>query len=174
MIETLLMILVALATLASAASIYMLLGKRGIAMFQEYRQMFTEGANVSMGDMVMVADTQRLFYANVIAMVVLPLLVGLLTQDLIISGVVFVIIAALPQIMYKTMQKKRLIKFEQQLPDGMAMMAGSLRAGASLSIAIDSMVMEMPAPISMEFELFQREQKLGADLLISGTNLEPL
>jgi tight adherence protein B len=61
------------------------------------------------------------------------------------------------------MQKKRLTKFEQQLPDAMAMIAGSLRAGASLSIAIDSMVREMPPPVSQEFELFLREQKLGAD-----------
>lgn len=172
MIEIISITLVAAATLLSAASLYFLLGKRGIEMFQEYRQMFTEGANVSMRDMVMVANPQRLFYANVIAMIVLPIFVGLVTRDFIIAGVIFVLIAALPQIMYRSMQKKRLVKFEQQLPDAMAMLAGSLRAGASLSIAIDSMVREMPPPISHEFELFLREQKLGADFDTAITHME--
>ncbi|GMR08482.1 MAG: type II secretion system F family protein [Gammaproteobacteria bacterium] len=172
MFDSLIMILVALFTLASAFCLYWLLGQRGIAMFMEYREMFTNSARANLSDSVMVADTGRLFYANVVAMVVVPLLVWVIVGDWMIALVLFGLLAALPQYAYRRMRKKRMKKFEIQLPDALSMMSGSLKAGASLSIAIDSMVMEMPDPISQEFELFRREQKLGADFETAMKHME--
>lgn len=172
MFDTLLMVLVALFTLASAFCLYWLLGQRGIAIFLEYREMFTLSAKANMSDSILAADPGRLFYANIVAMIVVPLLLWVVTGDWIIALVLFAMLAALPQFVYRSMQKKRLRKFEIQLPDALAMMSGSLKAGASLSIAIDSMVREMPDPISQEFELFRREQKLGADFETAMKHME--
>lgn len=161
--SSILYILIASFSLIAGALLYFLMAKRGMALFLEYQEMFTQSAQSNMADMFMFTDTSRMFYANIIAMIVVPLFIWLLTGDFIIALGLFAIIAALPQFAYRVARKRRLKKFQQQLPDALAMISGSLRAGASLSIAIDSMLTEMDAPISQEFELFQREQKLGAD-----------
>ena len=44
------------------------------------------------------------------------------------------------------------------------MMAGSLRAGASLQNSIELVVEETPAPLAQEFSLLLREQRLGLAL----------
>src|SRR3990172_11351598 len=63
----------------------------------------------------------------------------------------------------KSMRNKRLKRFEEQLPDALSMVSGAMRAGASLSIALEGLVKELPAPISQEFELYLKEQRLGVD-----------
>ena len=44
------------------------------------------------------------------------------------------------------------------------MMAGAMRAGASLPLAIEAMVREVQAPLSQEFGLVLREQRMGIPL----------
>jgi tight adherence protein B len=44
------------------------------------------------------------------------------------------------------------------------MMSGSLRAGASLQMSLDMVVKEAPAPLSQEFSILLREQRLGLAL----------
>lgn len=161
--SSILYILIAVCSLLAWGLLYYMMGQRGIAIFMEYRELFTQKAQANMSDMFMFTDTSRMFYANVVAMILIPAFVWLLTGDLFVALVLMGSIAALPQFAYRIARNKRLKKFQKQLPDALAMISGSLRAGASLSTAIDSMLTEMDAPISQEFELFQREQKLGAD-----------
>ena len=47
------------------------------------------------------------------------------------------------------------------------MISGAMRAGASLNIALEGMVKEQPAPLSQEFELFLKEQRLGVEFDVS-------
>jgi tight adherence protein B len=81
-------------------------------------------------------------------------------------------VALIPGFFYKTMHRKRLKKFEEQLPDGLMMLSGAMRAGASLNLALEGLVKEQPAPLSQEFELFMREQKIGVDFEISLDHME--
>ncbi|HJV74256.1 MAG TPA: type II secretion system F family protein, partial [Noviherbaspirillum sp.] len=55
-------------------------------------------------------------------------------------------------------------KFEEQLPDALMMLAGGLRAGVSLPTAIQQLVAESEPPLSQEFTLMMREQRLGVTL----------
>ena len=48
-----------------------------------------------------------------------------------------------------------------QLPDALALIARALRSGHSLASAINVIVDEMPAPISVEFGMAYEEQNLG-------------
>ena len=52
------------------------------------------------------------------------------------------------------------------------MISGAMRAGASLNIALEGMVKEQPAPLSQEFELFLKEQRLGVDFEVSLTEMQ--
>jgi tight adherence protein B len=52
------------------------------------------------------------------------------------------------------------------------MLTGSLRAGASVATALENLIKESPAPLSQEFNLMVREQKLGLDLETMVRNME--
>jgi Flp pilus assembly protein TadB/Mg-chelatase subunit ChlD len=59
---------------------------------------------------------------------------------------------------------RRATAFDDQLPDALQLVIGSLRAGFSLPQAIDALVRESPEPISSEFGRALSENRLGADL----------
>ena len=139
---------------------------------QQYRADFTSSASSNMADMFMFVDPNQLFRINLVALVVLPLLVWLLLGDMVSTIGVFVLILVLPTFLYRSMRKKRLARIEAQLPDALAMVSGALRAGASLSIALDNLVNEQPPPISQEFEILTQEQRLGVDFETSLANME--
>lgn len=145
---------------------------KGQEFMAGYKDTFTESTDATMSDMFMFVDATRLFYMNLMAMVIVPAIIWILTRDTITTTAVFILFALLPSIIYRRMRKKRMRKFEEQLPDALLMLCGAMRAGASLSIAMDSLVKEQPAPISQEFELFNREQRIGTDFDLSLTNME--
>jgi len=137
-----------------------------------YKETFTESASANMSDMFMAVDANRLFQFNLIAIFVLPILTWLLLGDPITTTAIFCLIAFMPAMIYRSMRKRRLRTFEEQLPDALLMMAGSMKAGASLNIALENLVQEQPVPLSQEFELFMREQRIGTDFDVSLQHME--
>ena len=169
--DTLFLLIIAGVFLAASLFAYAVFD-RGRVLMASYKETFTESASANMADMFMFVDATRLFYFNLIAIFVVPILVWILIGDLPTALAVFAMLAILPGLVYARMRKKRLRKFEEQLPDGLLMISGAMRAGASLNIALDGLVKEQPAPLSQEFELFMREQKIGTDFDKSLTNME--
>ncbi|KAB0584609.1 hypothetical protein F7Q92_03615 [Ideonella dechloratans] len=131
---------------------------------ERWRASFTEHAKVSMEDMFLFIDPRRLFRLNLVVFLLLPLTAWVLTGSLFFAVVAALAGAVLPRVVWVVMRNRRADKLVQQLPDALTMMAGSLRAGASLQIALDMVVKESPAPISQEFSLLLREQRLGLAL----------
>lgn len=165
--------LVVIGTSFVAATLFMLGVMLRVQIFLiDYKQAFTETASANLADMFSVADPIKLFYLNLAAIIMVPLVVGLAFGDWKLALGVFVALAFIPNLMYKIGRKKRLKRFEQQLPDGLAMVSGSMRAGASLNIALESLVREMQPPLSQEFALFLREQRIGVDFETSLTHME--
>jgi tight adherence protein B len=74
---------------------------------------------------------------------------------------IFCLGAATPilQVMYK--RRKRLLKFNAQLPDTLDLLSRSLSVGHAFSEALHQVSSEMPDPIAMEFRIAFEEQKLG-------------
>jgi tight adherence protein B len=62
------------------------------------------------------------------------------------------------------MRARRLLKIEDQLPDALLILAGGLKAGVSLTSAVSQLVREARPPITQEFDLMLREQRLGVTL----------
>lgn len=141
---------------------FLLLKKVSTAM-DDYKKNFTETASSNMSDMFMSFDANQMFMINLIAIVVLPLLTWLISGDIPATLGMLAVVILLPSLFYRAMRKKRLQRFEAQLPDGLMMISGAMRAGASLNIALESLVKEQPAPLSQEFELFLKEQRLGVE-----------
>jgi len=138
----------------------------------DYETVFKESATVNLEDMFLFIDPQRLFLMNALALALAPLFVLMLTGDWIVALFILAIVAVFPFYFYKSMRKKRLRKFELQLPEALVMVSGSLSSGASLNMALESMLKEQPAPLSQEFMLFMREQRIGVDFDMSLRNME--
>ena len=70
----------------------------------------------------------------------------------------------IPNIIVQQLEKIRRGRFAAQLVDGLMLLSGSLKAGLSLIQAFEALVEEMPAPISQEFSLVVRQNRMGIPL----------
>ncbi len=61
----------------------------------------------------------------------------------------------------KWLDERRRLKFNMQLPEALATMSNALRAGFSISQAFDSVVDQRLMPISEEFEIMQKQLRIG-------------
>ena len=78
----------------------------------------------------------------------------------IVGGVLFF----LPFFWVSLMKKKRIDKFNQQLPEALEMLSRSLRAGHSLGAGFGLIADEMPDPLASEFGRSFEEQNFGVSL----------
>jgi len=159
---------VALAALVIVWTLIELVGR----LLDRQRATLQQEASTTLKDMFIFIDPMRMFYYNAAALFVAPTLIWFLTQNPLFAGGAAVAIVILPRIMIGIMSKRRLRTFEHQLPDALLMVAGSLRAGAGLTVAMESMVAESRPPVSQEFDLMLREQRVGVDFDTALRNME--
>lgn len=83
----------------------------------------------------------------------------------ILVGIIGAIIGGfLPGMYVKNQQGKRLIKFDEQLPDMLNLMVNGLRAGFSTMQAMEAVSRELPPPICDEFRRVVQEMQLGVNM----------
>jgi tight adherence protein B len=70
----------------------------------------------------------------------------------------------LPKKAYAWMRQRRLDRIQSQLPDGLMMIAGSMRAGLGFTPALESLARDIEPPLAQEFALVLREQRMGVKL----------
>ena len=93
--------------------------------------------------------------------VVAGLVAGLIVQNLVISISVVMLATAGPILWMSNRIKKRRAAFEEQLPDTLDLLAGSLRAGWGLQQALDVIIDQSKPPMSDELKRAQTESRLG-------------
>lgn len=137
------------------------------------RQTMQASANAqALEGMFIFSGAQRLQTGGMIVTILLPVVVWFLSGNLIFVGMCVVLAFVSPRWLVRYLAKRRISQFEQQLPDALLMLTGSLRAGASLPIALEGVALEGKPPISQEFELLLRELRLGVDFGVAVHNLE--
>jgi len=100
---------------------------------------------------------------SLVSIVVLTAIAYLIFRNYVaISG--FVIGFFLPRIIVNMTKARRLGKFNDQLGDAINLIVNSLRAGFSMTIAMETVASNMPAPISEEFHRVVLEAGLGISL----------
>jgi len=128
-----------------------------------YRKTFVVTASANLGELFLFVDPSRLFFAHM-ALVVAAAGVAVFVFQSWAAAVPGALGAwGLPALVYRHLTQRRLKRLERQLPDALSLLAGSLRAGSSFSLALEHLIAEQPAPLSQELELFLREQRLGVD-----------
>jgi tight adherence protein B len=95
---------------------------------------------------------------------------------ILLHQVLFALIAALvglflPRAYVRRRQAKRLIAFQDQLPDVLTMLVGALRSGYGITIAMDMVAKQMPPPACDEFSRVVHEIGLGTSATQALANL---
>ncbi|HTH44326.1 MAG TPA: type II secretion system F family protein [Oxalicibacterium sp.] len=142
------------------------------SVLAKQRSELETSTKTTLADMFIFLDPTQIFYYNVAALIVLPTFVWLLTNNPVFVTFTAVATLILPKYYIKSMATRRMKRFEEQLPDALLMVSGAMRAGASLNVAMESMVKEQKPPLSQEFDLMLREQRLGVDFDTALVNME--
>ena len=93
-----------------------------------------------------------------------PMLVLILTRNLLISMVVVLLGTVGPFLWLAVLASRRRAKFDEQLPSTLQLLSGALQAGHSLQQAVDTVVQEAGDPIAGEFHRVLTEARLGRPL----------
>lgn len=143
----------------------------GTAGVARYRARFTERVKFQAREFFLFIDPGQLFLANIAIMALGSALAWMMSESLVVVLIVLGLLGAMPRVLYALMRKRRLQRFEEQLPDSLMILAGGLRAGLGLTAALHQLVAEARAPLAQEFSLMLREQRLGVTLEQSLNNL---
>lgn len=138
-----------------------LIARNSAAFMLRYRTTFTEQASFNLSDMFMFMNPAVLFMLNIGAMVIAPLLLWLITGSPVVAVAALILILVLPRKMYKWLRERRILKIQAQLPDGLMMIASSMRAGLGFAPSMESLAVDTDPPLSQEFSLILREQRMG-------------
>jgi tight adherence protein B len=143
----------------------------GSSAMARYRASFTERTRFQAQEFFLFVDPRQLFMLNIAVMLMGAVLAWIFTGELLIAIPTFFALAMLPRLLYAALRRRRMQRFEQQLPDALMMLSGGLRAGVGLNAAMQQLVAEAHAPLVQEFTLMLREQRLGVTLEQSLHNL---
>lgn len=155
---------IALAVFLCATLGGFLLVRGSMIFWGRYQNTFTEQARFNLSDMFMFMDPRNLFRFNAIAIAIVPLLLWLFTGNPLLAVVALVLILALPKKIYRWMRQRRINKIQQQLPDSLMMIAGSMRAGLGFAPSLESLARDVEPPLAQEFALVLREQRMGVKM----------
>ena len=137
------------------------IGTNGLA---RYRQLFTERTHVNLRELFLFIEPGRLFVLNISVMLLVGVAVWVLTSSLFLAVLGLLLTALVPRLLLRFLRRRRLDAMELQLPDTLLMLAGGMKAGVSLTQAIQQLVLESRPPVSQEFDMVLREQRLGVAL----------
>ncbi|RMH93825.1 type II secretion protein F [Lysobacter pythonis] len=152
---------VAVASFACFAMLAYVAVRAGDRFMKRYRENFMEQARLNLADMFMFMDPTQLFIFNIVALVVVPLLLWLVTGNPLVAAGIALVLAFMPRKVYAWMKQRRLNQIQEQLPDALQMLSGSLRAGVGFAPALEVMVHDGQPPLAQELALVLREQHLG-------------
>ncbi len=146
--------------------------RQGGNWFAKKQKVQANHAADSLEGLFIFTDSSNIMLINIVVMILMPILAWFISGNFIIVVGSAILAFMLPKKVVRHLMKKRLEKFELQLPDALLMITGALRAGASLPIALESVVSDAAPPVSQEFDLLLREMRMGVDFSVALRNLE--
>jgi len=164
--------LIGITVLAAVACMGWLVMKWVEQMLNRQKETLTAQASTTLADMFIFIDPQKMFRYNVLAMFVLPGGIWVMTGNPVFTLAALVATYVLPKYYVRALRQRRFKTLEKQLPDALLMITGAMSAGASVNIAMESMIKEQRPPISQEFDLMMRELRIGVDFDTALQNME--
>lgn len=129
--------------------------------WSRYRVAVEEHAQTSLSELFVFIDTTHLWPALCCVSVTMGLSVWLLSRSVLFAAVMGALILALPRILLAAALRRRLYLFDAQWPDALTAIAGALRSGTSIGMALKHFAEDAPTPMSQELSLVMREHRMG-------------
>lgn len=109
-------------------------------------------------------DPALVWGASVVGAVGVAACALLLTGSLLLAGLLALACLPVPAGVLRHLRRRRAERFDGQLPDALMALAAALRAGAAPPSALRHLATDAEPPLSQEFALVLREQRLGVSL----------
>lgn len=155
-------LLIALLCFACVTGSVLLLARASSGFMDRYRANFMDQARVNLADMFLFVDPRVLFRTNVLMLLAIPVLLWIVTGgNLLLPILALILLAIAPRKIYLWLKQRRLDQIQQQLPDGLLMLAGSLKAGVGFNPALEALAHDGLPPLAQELALVLREQHMG-------------
>ncbi len=140
--------------------------QRAVEMTEEFAErkgfLAETESKLERADLPLRAAEALFFYASMVTVVALLSLV--LTRSLIGTAIFTALAAIIPSATLNFKAKRRLKKFNNQLPDMLTLLSGTLRAGYSLMQGVEAVSREVEDPIGYELRRVVTESRLGRPL----------
>jgi tight adherence protein B len=148
----------------SAGLIVYTLLDTGSDAWVQHTNNFQETAEDSLERNFMFSDPRKLLIMYVLAMFAVPVVLYFMDFSWVVIVLSFVCVFLFPKKYFKHLEAKRAEAINNALPDALGQISGAMRAGSTFITAVQAMVEEQKGPISQEFGLMLREQRLGTRL----------
>ena len=96
--------------------------------------------------------------------VLLAIVAGIWSASALLALLLFIVGVATPVFVVRALAARRIRAFEQQLPDVLTTIAGSLKVGHGLKAALQTVAQEGTPPVSTELRRVLAEERLGRPL----------
>ncbi len=153
----------AVAAFVGGLAAFYLLSKYSLSLSRLYKTRVISDVEEKLRISFISASPRFLLLASLLATLLL-LFLGLLLLGPVGAVLGTVIGLSAPWVYQYFYRKHRLTQFVYQLPDALASLAASMRAGGSLGKGIEMLAQRQPAPLSQEFGLIVAETRVGRDL----------
>lgn len=159
------MLMIALIFAIICLSLLFFLGLRAFnRALLDYEERFKGEAQRNMAEIFLFFDPLQVWSAALLCCISTMIIVWVLTLNPMVAVVSGAVLLILPPWLFHHLKRKRLKRFVEQLPMMLSMLASALKAGAGIQGALKTVVQEAQAPLSQEFGLVMREQRLGLSL----------
>ena len=128
----------------------------------EYSSSFSLSTESNLQNLFVFADTRKLLIIYLSSFIIVPGVLYFLDANVVVIVISVVALYLAPRFLFSWLAERRKRKINEALPDGLALIAGAMRAGSTFSIAIQALVEEQDGPLGQEFSLLLREQRVGA------------
>jgi tight adherence protein B len=129
--------------------------------YTRYRQAFKREATERMGEFFLFLDPSQLWMANLLACAIIVSASYVAFSKPWLAAAAGAAALLAPQYGIRRLRRKRLQAFDRQLPDMLMALSGALRAGSGVQTALRHIVAQSPIPLSQEFGLMLRQQRMG-------------
>jgi tight adherence protein B len=131
--------------------------------FEQYKRRYLARSVNDLSGMFLFLDPNQILRLNLCALLLLAA-AGYWAGGVLLAALAAVAGFFSPSLLVRFYRRRRLLRFNAQLADGLQQMANALRAGFTLQQAIDQVGREGNAPLRQELGLLIKEVKLGLPL----------
>jgi len=160
------------AVVAAALAVFAVVAAIGSVAMSQHRADFNRHVGRQLRDLFITIDPARLWILQCTGALTIAGLVASITWNPFAAGASAVLVMALPRLAITRLQHRRRQKLRQQVPDLLMVIAGSVRSGSGLSVALSRAASVSRAPARQHLEWLLGDLKLGTSLADALTAFE--